>query len=126
MSEVRSSRPDRPTRGLPLTHIRIKEHLDRLKKESTWRTSDRSAVTLTKGPALRVVLLTMKKGATLREHRACGPVTIQAVSGLLRLSVGGQTLDLGPAEVAILESAIDHEVEALKESALLLTLVKLR
>lgn len=66
----------------------------------------------------------LKKGTTLHEHQASGPVTIQAVSGSLRLHTAGQALDLRPEEIAVLESAIEHEVEALEEGALLLTLVK--
>ena len=103
----------------------VREQLERLKQEPTWRSSDRNAITLTKEPHLRVVLTALKKGARLHEHQATGPITIQAVSGSLRLSVGNQILELKPGEVVILESAIEHEVEALEESGLLLTLVKL-
>lgn len=124
MAEAWQSRSDRPTPVLPLVHFRINEQLERLKQEPTWRGGDRNAITLTKEPTLRVVLIAMKKGATLREHQTSGPITIQAVSGSLRLSAGGQVLELGPREVAIIESAIDHEVQALEESALLVTLVR--
>lgn len=111
----------RPSRA---TH-QTREQLERLKQESTWRSSDRNAITLTKEPHLRVVLIAMKTGARLHEHQATGPVTIQAVSGLLRLSVGNQILKVKPGEVVLLESAIEHGVEALEENGLLLTLVKL-
>ena len=100
------------------------EDLERLKQKPAWHSGDRNAITLTKEPHLRVVLVAMKKGARLHEHRASGPTTIQATSGSPRLAIGDQVLKLKPGEVAVLEAAIEHEVEALEESALLLTLVK--
>ena len=125
MSQDWQSRSERPTPGLPALHIRLREQLEHLKQEPTWRSSDRNAITLTKEPHLRVVLIAMKKGARLHEHQATGPITIQAVSGSLRISIGNQILVLKPDEVTVLESAIEHEVEALEDSGLLLTLVKL-
>ncbi len=124
MSQGWQSRSERPTPVIPVLHIRLREQLEHLKQEPTWRSSDRNAITLTKEPHLRVVLIAMKKGARLHEHQASGPITIQAASGALRLSVGGQILELKPGEVAVLESAIEHDVEALEESGLLLTLIK--
>jgi len=41
-----------------------------LKAEAAWRRSDRNARTLVKEPSFRVVLVGMKTGARLREHRA--------------------------------------------------------
>ena len=124
MSQGWHSRPERPTPVLPVLHVRLREQLELLRQEPTWRSSDRNAITLTKEPHLRVVLIALKKGARLHEHQAGGPITIQAAAGSLRLSVGSQILELRAGEIAVLESAIEHEVEALEESGLLLTLVK--
>jgi quercetin dioxygenase-like cupin family protein len=124
MSKRAQPRRERPTSPLPLLQISFAEQLERLKQEPAWHSGDRNAITLTKEPQLRVLLLAMKRGSNLHEHRASGPVTIQVVSGLVRLTVSAQVLDLKPGELAILESAIAHEVEAVEESALLLTLVK--
>src|SRR5215475_11730303 len=109
-------RPERPTSPLPLLHISFAEQLERLKHEPAWHSGDRNAITLTKEPQLRVLLLAMRRGAHLHEHRASGPVTIQVVSGRVRLTVNNQVLDLKPGELAIVESAIAHEVEAVEES----------
>lgn len=123
MAETWQARLERPAAG-PLLHTRIGEQVEHLKQEPTWRTGDRNAITLTKGPTLRVVLIVLKKGATLHEHQVGGPITIQAIAGSCRLTIGGQVSDLGSGEIAVLESAIDHEVEALEEATLLLTVVK--
>ena len=123
MANTWQPRPDRPA-VTPLLHVRINEQLERLKREPTWSAGERNAITLTKEPTLRLVLIALKKGAKLHEHQAGGPITIQALSGSLRVHALGHSQELGPGEIVVLESAIEHEVEAIEESALLLTLVK--
>jgi quercetin dioxygenase-like cupin family protein len=49
-------------------------------------------------------------------------LTLQILSGLVAFRVGDRTEEVGPGEIIVLESAIGHEVEALDESACLLTL----
>jgi quercetin dioxygenase-like cupin family protein len=61
-------------------------------------------------------------GSKMHEHQAAGPITLQVLSGSIRFQAAGQMLTLGPGEVVILESAVEHEVEALEEDACLLTL----
>ena len=51
-------------------------------------------------------------------------MTIQPAAGSRRLSVGSQILEVEVGDIAVPGSAIEHEVEALEESGLLLTLVK--
>jgi quercetin dioxygenase-like cupin family protein len=115
------ARPDRPV-TVPLLHVGLADQVGRLKQESTWRTSGRNAITLTKGPTLRLVLLLLGKGITMPEHQAAGPLTLHVLSGSVAFRVGDHTEKVGAGELIALESAIGHEVEALQESACLLTL----
>src|SRR5260370_10273636 len=121
MSDNWTARLDRPV-GAPLLHVRLTEHLERLKQESTWRTSGRNAITLSKEPALRLVLMLLGKGHKIYEHQAAGPLTLHVLSGLVAFRPGERTDTLGSGELIVLESAIEHEVEALEETACLLTL----
>jgi quercetin dioxygenase-like cupin family protein len=105
------ARPHRPAAD-PVLHVRIAEELERLKQETTWQSGTHNVITLTKAPTLRMVLIVQKPGARLHEHQA------------LRLQAAGREWDLKPGEVAVLESAIEHEVEAVEECAFLLTIVK--
>jgi quercetin dioxygenase-like cupin family protein len=102
--------------------VRLAEQLKRFKHESTWRTSGRDAITLTKEPALRLVLMLLSKGTTMSEHQAVGPLTLHVLSGSVIFRTGSRTETVGSGELIVLESAIEHEVEALEESACLLTL----
>ena len=121
MTNEWKARLDRPVTA-PLLHLRLAEHLDRLRQEETWRTNGRNAITLTKEPTLRLVLLLLGKGTKMPEHQTAGPLTLQVLSGLVAFRVGDSTEEVGPGEVIVLESAIGHEIEALEESACLLTL----
>jgi quercetin dioxygenase-like cupin family protein len=115
------ARPDRPVE-VPLLHLQLSEQLERLRQEPTWRTSGRNAITLAKEPALRVVLMLLGKGTRISEHQAAGPLTFHVLSGSVTFGAGDRAQAIGPGELIVLESAIAHEVEALEESACLLTL----
>ena len=115
------ARSDRPVEA-PLVHVQLTEQLERLRQESTWRTSGRNAVTLTKEPGLRLVLMLLGKGTTIPEHSAAGPLTLHVLSGSVIFRAGGRRETVGSGQLVVLEPAIAHEVEALEESSCLLTL----
>jgi quercetin dioxygenase-like cupin family protein len=54
--------------------------------------------------------------------RPPGPLTFHVLSGSVTFRTGGRAETLRSGELVVLESAIEHEVEALEESACLLTL----
>jgi quercetin dioxygenase-like cupin family protein len=107
----------------PTLYFQLEVQLERLKQEPTWLTGSSNAITLAKGPLLRVVLTVIRKGGKLREHRIKGPLTLQVLSGLIRFTASGHVRDMGPGALVALEPALKHDVEALQESAFLLTLV---
>ncbi len=115
------ARLDRPVEG-PFLHLQLGEQLERLRQESTWRASGRNAITLAKEPSLRVVLMLLGKGTKISEHQAAGPLTFQVLSGSVTFRAGARVESLGSGELIVLESTVAHEVEALEESACLLTL----
>lgn len=117
--------PDRPDHMLagPLLAVHLAEELQRLHEEPTWRSGSRNAVTLVKDGALRVVLVALHGGATMEEHSARGPVTVQVLAGRLRFIAPGTSLEMAPGQLVALEPALLHEVTALEDSALLLTVI---
>jgi quercetin dioxygenase-like cupin family protein len=102
------ARLDRPV-TVPLLHVGLADQLNRLKQES-------------KEPKLRLVLLLLGKGTKMPEHQAAGPLTLHVLSGSVAFRAGDRTEEVGSGELIVLESAIGHEIEALEESACLLTL----
>jgi quercetin dioxygenase-like cupin family protein len=121
MSDEWKARPDRPVE-VPLLHLQLSEQLERLRQEPTWRTRGRNAITLTKEPSLRLVLMLLGKGTKIAEHQAAGPLTFHVLSGSVTFRAGARVESLEAGELVALESTVEHEVEAIEESACLLTL----
>ncbi len=81
-----------------------------------------AAATLLKLPNLRVVLLALRAGALIHEHRTVGRITIQALSGRLRLRVAGHDIALAAGQLLVLDRDVAHDVAAVDDSAALLTI----
>ena len=79
------------------------------------------AKTLFKKSDLRIVLISMERGARIKEHHADGTISVHILKGSIRFTVQGGGRDLLPGNVLTLGASIKHEVEALEESAFLLT-----
>ena len=102
----------------------VSDELEKLKKAPSWqRESGRSSETLVKYEAFRIVLVRMKSGSYMSHHRAEGPISIHALSGKIRVHLPEErTEDLKPGDLLTLERSLEHDVEALDESAFLLTI----
>lgn len=86
-----------------------------------WQTGH-TARTLFKKSDFRMVLISMEKGSSLKEHHADGTISVQVLKGSIRFSTQGETHNLQTNSLAVLGASIKHEVEALEESAFLLTI----
>jgi quercetin dioxygenase-like cupin family protein len=106
----------------PLIAIDLAVEAAQLRTERGWREGDRNANTLVKTPDFRVVLTALRAGARLQEHQAAGRVSIQTLSGRVRLQVGAQNVELPTGHLLVLEPGLAHDVEALEDSVFLLTL----
>lgn len=80
------------------------------------------AKTLFKKHDLRVVLLSMERGAHMKEHHADGTLSIQVLKGKVRVNVGGKPHELSAGTLFTLGASIRHDVEALDDAAFLLTI----
>jgi quercetin dioxygenase-like cupin family protein len=83
---------------------------------------DRRAVTLVRESGMHVVLVSLKQGAMLREHAAPGPATVQVLGGHVRVEIGSERLDVPADRLVAFDAGVRHEVEAVEDSTLLLTL----
>lgn len=91
----------------------------RLKGGAQWAAGDRAAESLAKNAEMSVTLLVLKPGAALKEHHARGTATLAIVAGSIRLN--GAVLGVGM--LAVIGPEVPHALEAIEESALLLTAV---
>lgn len=120
------ARRDVGDRGLDarLHTFSVQEAIDQLRTETAWKAGDRNAVTLVKTERVRVVLIGMKKWASLLEHRVEGPMTLYVIEGSIKFVVGTHHCTLTRSGFVSLDKAIPHDVEALEDSAFLLTIVQ--
>lgn len=93
-----------------------------LREEATYLEHGRGGLTLVKNDELRVVVEVLRRGAGLAEHRAPGPITVQVLEGELRFETEGDVLYLRRGELLALPAGRPHAVEAVQDSAFLLTI----
>lgn len=115
-------------RGLraPMLRVDLMTTIHELRHEEAWRLRGHNARTLAKYPDMRVVLVAMGEGSRLQEHRTAARITIQVLVGRIRLHVDGSPVELRFGDLLTLDRGLAHDVEALQESAFLLTLSALR
>ena len=68
-----------------------------------------------------MVLFAFDEGGSLKDHKAAGVVTIQALEGELTVRTDAQEYKLGPKMMVMLSPNVRHSLEASKTSAVLLT-----
>jgi len=93
-----------------------------LKREITWRSGRRNAVTLLKQPGLRLVLVALKAGAEVASHQTDTPVVLQGLEGRVAVRMDGDEHVLTAGQVLTMRPGLTHTVRAQNEAAFLLTL----
>jgi quercetin dioxygenase-like cupin family protein len=105
----------------PFMEFDLPAEIHRLKAEATWSTGQ-NARTLVKYDDVRVVLIALGAEAGMPEHKAEGRITIHVLSGHIRVKASGRTFSLRAGGILALDHGVSHDVYALEESALLLTI----
>lgn len=111
------------TLSTPLLQFDIGEESAQQRQEDSWlRGTGRSSKTLVKHPDLRIVLISMKANTRMHEHKATARISLQTIAGHVRLHLPERTVDLPAGHLLVLDQCLPHDVEALEDSAFLLTL----
>ena len=106
----------------PLMAFDLEREIAQLHEEEAWLRTGRNSKTLVKQPDFRIVLIALKQGGHLEEHSADARISINTLSGHVKLQLPEQTVDLPYGHLLVLDRALDHDLEALEESAILLTI----
>jgi quercetin dioxygenase-like cupin family protein len=110
----------RATSG-PVLDLNLMMLAEQLRHEGAW--SDvRNSRTLVKHGDFRVILTSMRAGARLHKHHARGTVLIQVLSGRIPARVLDEVLEVPAGHALSLDPHLEHEIEAIDESALLITI----
>ena len=111
------------THNLAAEHPQIDLHAARAELEQlAGPTQDRRGETPVRQGGLSVVLAHLRRGLAVQEHSAPGAVTLQVLRGRVRVKLGEGTLDAGAETLVAFDARVRHAVEAVDDSALLLTL----
>ncbi len=93
-----------------------------LRAEDAYAREGHTARTLVRESDVRIVLVVMKAGARIAEHHANETAVVQALTGHVRLRLPDKTADLPAGRLLALDPGLQHDVEAIVDSAFLLTL----
>jgi quercetin dioxygenase-like cupin family protein len=112
-----------PQLASPLLQFNLREELQRLRTEAPWqRGTGRSSKTLVKYPDFHVVLVLMKANTRMNKHHVDGRFSIHILQGKIRVRMPDELIEVSAGELIALDYGIPHSVEALEESAFLLTI----
>ena len=114
-------RPHAPPMASAFLEFDLTAEINQLRSEATWSTG-RNARTLMKYDDFRVVLTALQANMRIPEHKTEGRISVHMLSGHIRLNASGRTFDLRPGSLVGLDQGSAHDIEALEESAFLLTI----
>jgi quercetin dioxygenase-like cupin family protein len=99
--------------------------IERLKLAPSWQLpTGRSSETLAKYPDFVLVLVLMKAETLMEKHEVAGRISLYIIEGRIEVHLQeGQVIPLGAGELLTLDHGLAHDVQALKDSAFLLTVV---
>jgi len=115
-----SRRPHAKALSAPFLEFDLGRELHLLRHEPGWQ-NGQNARTLAKYEDFRVVLIALEAGAGIPEHQAAGRISVQTLSGRIRMRALGRTFNLPVGSLLTLDQGVPHDVEAVEDSAFLLT-----
>ena len=125
MSEAseNQTRTERP-QSVTLNRYDLSGQFGKLRADAPIRKHGRDSFTLVRDPGMDVILTVLNAGTHLSKHSAPGPISVLVLEGRIAFTAHGQRLELGPhcLVTVTLPTHVPHEVEALEESAILITI----
>lgn len=82
----------------------------------------RTARTLAKEGPFRITIVGMVRGSVMKRHHVDGPISLHVMRGRIGLETNDEVLEMGPGDLTILDTAIEHDVVAAADSVFLITM----
>lgn len=114
-------RPHAPPMADPFMEFDLPAEVHKLHTETTWNTGQ-NARTLIKYDDFRVVLTALQANVRVPEHKTEGRISVNVLSGHIQLRASGRTFSLRAGGLLALDHGMPHDIEAVEESAFLLTI----
>jgi quercetin dioxygenase-like cupin family protein len=133
MNEIQKDKKDASTRGsaegvrsaAPLDGealIELDQEIARLEAGVSSEESGRRSKMLLKYPEFRIVLITMRAGMRWEDHKTKARICLHLLRGHIRFHTPNGTVDLKAGQLLTLAPSVVHSVDALEDTAFLLTL----
>ncbi len=94
--------------------------LEALRNSEQWETGIARKVLL-RYPDFQITLRRMKANTRIPHHHNPGRICVQTIFGHIRMHADDKLFDLPQGKMLVLDRAVTHDVEAVEESAFLLT-----
>ena len=104
---------------VPVIEVDVLGALDEMQQELK---SGHAARTVAKHGSLRLLLLALKAKGSVPEHKAEGRVSIHTLRGHVRIHTANATFDLHAGRLITLDPGERHDVEAVEDSGVLVTI----
>jgi len=100
----------------------LKAEDETLRERAASSASGRAAKTLAKEGRLRVMTIALNRSTVLKQHHTDGPVSIQCLRGNVAITIDDASTELTSGGLLILDAKVQHEVKAIRDSSLLITM----
>ena len=84
---------------------------------------ENSTFALVKTPEMEVIRMVIPKGKKIPDHSVPGKISVQCISGQTRFFLGTQSRELKSGDWLFLEGGQSHALEAITDTALLVTIL---
>ncbi len=120
-SEGGTGRAHEPFAG-PSFQFDVAAQAEQLRQGREWTNTGRNAKTLVKYPDLRIILTVIRAGTRINEHQTAARLSVQVLSGHIKMEVDGMLFDLPVGTLLALDRDMPHDVMAVEDSTFLITI----
>jgi len=124
INEATRNRPE-GTRAIdaPGVLVDLDQYKSQLKYEDAWHKNDRNAITVFKTDGCTIVLSALRARAILDEYKVEGIVVAQVLEGRINVNAGTENIEVAAGQLVTLHNELRHQIEAIENSVVLLTVV---
>lgn len=107
--------------------VDLGQELDLLCLGQRWTESGHNAKTIIERDELSVILITMRAASRIVEHHAKASVALHTLSGSVRVTIAERAaVILSRGHILAMKREVAHEIEAIEDSTLLLSIARRR
>lgn len=115
--------PDTAVMPVQSVGISLNDEAEALRNNPEWLNGI-SRKRLIEYPNFQMTLRRMKPNTRIPDHHNPSRICVQTIFGHIRMHADGRTFDLPGGHCLMLDRAVVHDVEAVEESAFLLTVAR--